>query len=303
MVLPTGEQFEISHNSLRVAVTEVGATLRSFRVGETEILDTFAPGELGSHSSGQVLLPFPNRVDGGVYEFDGKRHQLPITEPERNTAIHGLTRWLNWTMLDQTRSGVTLGYRLHPQEGYPFTLDLSVEYALSDKGLAVTTKAANAGAEPLPFGAGYHPYFTIGTPLVDTARLRIPAASYLETDDRLIPTGRSSVEGTEFDFREEREIGSVVLDTCYTDVIPNDDGYTYVMLSNPENGFTITIWMDGKHGFIQAFSGDTLPEADLRRSIAVEPMTCAPNAFNTGVGLRVIEPGESFTSVWGINAG
>jgi len=303
MAQPTGEQFEISHNGLRVVVTEVGATLRSLMVDGVEILGTFGPEAMSDFSRGQVLLPFPNRIDGGLYEFDGERHQLPLTEPERNTAIHGLTRWLNWTPLQQSNSSVTLGHRLHPQEGYPFTLDLSLEYALSNTGLTVTTTAANVGTEPLPFGAGYHPYFTVGTPLVDTARLRIPAASYLETDDRLIPTGRSSVEGTQFNFREEREVGSVELDTCYTDVIPNEDGYTYVTLTNPESRFTVTVWMDGKHGFIQAYSSDTVFEADRRRSIAIEPMTCAPNAFNTGVGLRVIEPGESFTSVWGINTG
>ncbi len=303
MPLPTGEQFEISHGGLHVAVTEIGATLRSFRVGEMEILDTFGPEELGGFSRGQVLLPFPNRIDGGIYQFDGRKHQLPLTEPERNNAIHGLTRWLNWTPLQKTGSSITLGHRLHPQEGYPFTLDLGLEYTLSSKGLAITTTASNAGAEPLPFGAGYHPYFTVGTPFVDTTRLRIPAASYLETDERLIPTGRSSVEGTDLDFREEREIGGVELDTCYADVIPSDDGYTYVTLTNPGSGFTITVWMDGKHGFIQAYSGDTVLETDRRRSIAIEPMTCAPNAFNTGVGLRVIEPGESFTTAWGISAG
>ena len=298
---PTGEQFEISHSDQRVTVTEVGATLRSFQVSGKEILDTFGPEEMSSFSHGQALLPFPNRIDGGLYEFDGKKHQLPLTEPERNNAIHGLTRWLNWTPLRQIDSSIALGQRLHPQEGYPFVLNLSLEYTLTDAGLTVTTTATNAGAEPLPFGTGYHPYLTVGTSLIDAATLRIPAASYLETDDRLIPTGRSSVEDTDFDFREEREIGATQLDTCFTDVIPDDDGHTRVKLTNPESGFTITVWMDRTHGFIQAYSGDTVLEADRRRGIAIEPMTCAPNAFNTGEGLRVIEPGETFTSVWGIS--
>jgi len=140
-MLPTGEQFEISRSDQRVTVTEVGATLRSFRISGREILDTFGPEELGDFSRGQVLLPRPNRIDGGAYEFDGKKHQLPITEPERNNAIHGLTRWLNWTPLRQTDSSIALGQRLHPQEGYPFTLHLSMEYALSDAGLTVTTTA------------------------------------------------------------------------------------------------------------------------------------------------------------------
>jgi len=302
-VLPTGEQFEIFHNDQRVTVTEVGATLRSFQVAGREILDTFGPDEMSDFSRGQVLLPFPNRVEDGLYEFDGKEKQLPLTEPERNNAIHGLTRWLNWTPLRRTDSSVVLGQRLYPQDGYPFTLALEMEYALSDAGLMVATTATNAGPVSLPFGAGYHPYLTVGTPLIDAATLRLPASTYLETDDRLIPTGQTSVEGTDFDFREEREIGDVRLDTCFTDVIPDQDGHARVALTNPEDGFGITVWMDETHGFIQAYTGDTVLEADRRRGIAIEPMTCAPNAFNTGAGLRVIQPGESFTSVWGMIAG
>ena len=302
-MLPTGEQFEIFHGDQQVTVTEVGATLRSFQVAGREILDTFGPDEMSDFSRGQVLLPFPNRVEDGLYEFDGKEKQLPLTEPERNNAIHGLTRWLNWTPLRRTDSSVVLGQRLYPQDGYPFTLALEMEYALSDAGLMVATTATNAGPVSLPFGAGYHPYLTVGTPLIDAATLRLPASTYLETDDRLIPTGQTSVEGTDFDFREERGIGDAQLDTCFTDVIPDQDGHARVALTNPEDGFGITVWMDETHGFIQAYTGDTVLEADRRRGIAIEPMTCAPNAFNTGAGLRVIQPGESFTSVWGMIAG
>jgi aldose 1-epimerase len=302
-VPPTGEQFEISHGDQQATVTEVGATLRSFRVARREVLDTFGPDEMSDFSRGQALLPFPNRVDGGRYEFDGGQHQLPLTEPERNNAIHGLTRWLNWTLLRRTDSSIILGHRLHPQDGYPFMLALEMEYALSDAGLTVTTTATNAGTGPLPFGAGYHPYLTVGTAFIDAATLRLPAAGYLETDERLIPTGKKSVEGTDFDFREERGIGDTRLDTCFTDVIPDADGYVRVVLTNPEDGFAVTVWMDGTHGFVQVYTGDTVREADRRRGIAIEPMTCAPNAFNTGAGLRVIEPGKSFTGVWGISAG
>jgi len=302
-VLPTGDQFEIFHGDQRVTVTEVGATLRSFQVAGREILDTFGPEEMSDFSRGQVLLPFPNRVDGGLYEFDGNENQLPLTEPAADNAIHGLTRWLDWTALSWTNSQVILVQRLYPQDGYPFTLALQIEYTLSDAGLTVATTATNVGPGPLPFGAGHHPYLTVGTPLINAAALRLPAATYLETDDRLIPTGQKSVEGTDFDFREERGIGSVQLDTCFADVVPDADGHARVALTNPEDGFAITVWMDETHGFIQAFTGDTLPEADQRRGIAIEPMTCAPNAFNTGAGLRIIASGESFTSVWGMIAG
>jgi aldose 1-epimerase len=297
---PTGEQFEIAHGDQGAVVTEVGATLRSFSVAGLELLDTFGMDEMSDVCRGQVLLPFPNRVDGGLYEFEGEGRQLPLTEPATKNAIHGLTRWLDWTPLRRTVSSVTLRRRLYPQDGYPFVLDLQLKYALSDLGLTVTTTATNAGNTALPFGAGYHPYFTVGTPTIDAATLRLPARTTLETNERLIPTGRAEVEGTDFDFREGREIGATQLDTCFTDVIPDADGFTRVYLTHPNGSPRITVSMDPSHGFIQVFTGDTLAERDRRRGIAIEPMTCAPNAFNSGEGLRVLVPGESFTSVWGM---
>ncbi len=298
--LPTGRQFEILYGDQSATVTEVGATLRSFTVGGFEVLDTFAPEEMSDASRGQVLLPFPNRVDRGLYEFGGAEQQLPLTEVAADNAIHGLTRWLDWTPLSWTPSRVEMVQRVYPQDGYPFVLALQVAYELSATGLSVATTATNVGADPLPFGAGHHPYLTVGTPTIDAATLKLPANTYLETNDRLIPTGQAGVEGTEFDFREARPIGDVQLDTCFTDVVPDADGYARVVMTHPGGSPEITVWMDGSHRFIQAYTGDTLPEGDQRRGIAIEPMTCAPNAFNSGDGLRVLDPGGSFTSVWGM---
>ena len=297
---PTGEQFEISHGDQRSIVTGVGATLRSYAVAGFETLDTFPENEKSDVGRGQVLLPFPNRIEDGRYTFEGAEHQLPISEPATNSALHGLTRWLTWTPLRRTPSSVTLHQRLYPQDGYPFLLDLEIEYALSDSGLSVTTTATNFGGTPLPFGAGYHPYFTVGTPTIDAATLKLPAGTYLETDDRLIPTGSKSVEGTDLDFREGKEIGDTRMDTCFADVTPDPDGTASIHLTHPNGGPRITISMDPSHNFIQVYTGDTLAEEDRRRGIAIEPMTCAPNAFNTGAGLRVIAPGDSFTSAWNV---
>ncbi len=299
--LPTGRQYEIYYGDQSAIVTEVGATLRSFAVGGQELLDTFGIDEMSDASRGQVLLPFPNRVDGGLYRFRGQENQLPHTESASNNAIHGLTRWVPWIPLSWTPSRVEMVQRVYPQDGYPYVLALQISYELSSLGLTVVTTATNVGADPLPFGAGHHPYLTVGTPTINTATLRLPARAYLETNDRLIPTGSASVEGTDFDFREAREIGGVELDTCFTDVIRDADGYARVFMTHPEGSPEITVWMDREHGYIQAYTGDTLPEEDQRKGIAIEPMTCAPDAFNTGDGLRVLDPGQSFTSVWGMS--
>jgi aldose 1-epimerase len=299
--LPSGQQFEIHAGDHRAVVAEVGAGLRSYTVAGRDVLDGYASGEMAGAGRGQVLIPWPNRIEDGVYEFRGKSHQLPLDEvPERN-AIHGLVRWASWAPAERDAGLVVLEHTLHPQPGYPFSLALRIEYALADGGLRVTTTATNVGIEPCPYGSGMHPYLTHGTRTVDSLLLRAPGRSMLQTDDRGIPTGRTSVEGTEYDFREPRPMGGTKLDHAFTDLERADDGLARVELQDPDDDRALALWVDESYPYLQLFTGDSIPEVD-RRSLAVEPMTCAPNAFRTGEGLLVLEPGEATTSTWGIRA-
>jgi aldose 1-epimerase len=220
----------------------------------------------------------------------------------RHNAIHGLTRWLNWTAVEHTRDRVGLALCVHPRPGYPFTLQLSIEYSLSDAGLSVHTTAHNVGQQPLPFGAGQHPYLTVGTPLVDAALLRVPAARRLVVDpQRMVPTGQLlGVHDSEFDFRTLQPIGPAILDACFTDLERDADGLARVVLGDPGTGRAAVVWMDAHYRYVQAFSGDTLAPERRRRGLAVEPMTCPPNAFRTGTDLIVLQHGESITMSWGI---
>jgi aldose 1-epimerase len=151
---PTGWQYVLERPGQRAVVTEVGAALRSWKVGGRELLDSFEVGSAGDTFRGKVLAPWPNRMREGRYLLDGAEHQLAISEPERGTALHGLVLWVNWRPLRRTPESVTLGYLLHPQPGYPFTLALEMSYALSDRGLEVELRASNVGAEPAPFRCG-----------------------------------------------------------------------------------------------------------------------------------------------------
>jgi aldose 1-epimerase len=183
-------------------------------------------------------------------------------------------------------------------------LALRIEYRLGDDGLTVTTTARNVGARRAPYAAGYHPYLRLGTPRIDPLSLRIPARTRLEADDRGIPTGATHpVEGTPFDFTTERAIGDTQLDTAYTDLLRDDDGRARVVLADPSTGRRVELWLDDTHPYLMIFTGDGLPQPDKRRTgLGVEPMTCAPNAFRNGLGLRALEPGEEFTTRWGIVA-
>lgn len=299
--LPSGEQFELRLGDQRAVVTEVGATLRSYAVAGHELLDTFAEDQMSGGGHGQLLTPWPNRIDGGRYTFDSQIHQAPLNEPEKQNAIHGLVRWLNWAPIELDAARITLGLLLHPQPAYPFTLALEMAYQLTAAGLTVRIGARNDGLTALPFGAGQHPYFTVGTPRVDETRLRLPARTYLTTNHRQIPTGRAAVAGTALDFGDERPIDSLQLDTCFTDLMPDADGRTRVTLCHPGGAPRLTLALDAAYPFVQIYTGDTLPDAGgRRRGVAIEPMTCPANAFNSGDGLRILRPGETFSAAWSV---
>jgi aldose 1-epimerase len=292
-------QIEIACGAQRVGVVTLGGGLRSYEVGGRAVLDGFPAGEQPKSGRGQVLVPWPNRIENGSYEFDGKRMQLPLTEPEHGNAIHGLVRRAEWNVVDRAPDRVALDHLLEPQPGYPFALALSIEYALSDTGLRVTTTARNVGPDPCPYGCGQHPYLTLGTATVDPLRLEVPADTVLFSDERGLPERSASVTGTEYDFRAGRTIGPLVLDNAFTELERDAGGRANVLLDDPEGGVGLTLWVDESYPYLMVFTGDPLPDV-ARRGVAVEPMSCPPNAFRTHESLLVLEPGESTSSTWGI---
>ncbi len=291
--LPSGEQVELSFGDHEVVVTEVGAGLRAYSAGGRDVLDGYAVDEFATSGRGQLLIPWPNRIRDGAYELDGRRHQLDLSEPARDNAIHGLVRWSSWSVSERSADRAVLEHVLRPRPGYPFTLELRVEYSLSADGLTAITTATNIGAETCPYGAGWHPYLSVRGDIVDEALLRVPAQSVLEADQRGIPVGSRPVEATELDFREPRPVGPTRLDHCFTDLDRGEDGRARVTIGET------TLWADEAYPYLMVFTGDGLPDVE-RRSLAVEPMTCTPNAFVSGQGLVLLEPGDSHAAAWGI---
>ena len=297
---PSGMQHEIRHADHVAFVTEVGATLRAYSAFGLDVLDGFSVDEPSSAGRGQVLAPWPNRLDGGRYAFDGRPGTAAIDEPERGNAIHGLVRWLPWLLASKTNDAVALGCVLHPQPAYPWRLELGLEYRLVGDGLEVVARATNASAEPAPFGIGFHPYLTMGIP-VDDVRLTIPAARRLTTDDRALPVGEEDVAETGFDFAVGRPVGAIRLDTCFAGLDRGSDGRSRARLESADGERGVEVWADEAFGYLQVYTGDTLQPASRRRQgVAIEPMTCPPNAFASGVDVIRLEPGASWSGAWGI---
>lgn len=297
---PSGQQFEIRYDDQVAVVTEVGATLRDYRVGGRPVLDGFGPDEVCSGGRGQHLIPWPNRIRDGRYVHAGKSQQLALSEPANRNAIHGLARWATWTLVDRSERSVALTTTIHPQPGWPTVLEATLTVELDAGGLVVTTNAHNAGSSSAPYGTGAHPYLTLGASTVDGAVVEVPAATYLLPDDRGIPADPRPVDASAYDFRQPRALGDLVLDTAFTDLDRAADGRWRVRMSDPDHA--VTLWADEGYSWLQLFTGDTLPAGRARAGLAVEPMTCGPDAFNTGAGLVVLEPGDSHRARWGVTA-
>jgi aldose 1-epimerase len=305
MLPPTGDQFEIEGGGYRAVVTESGAALRLLEHAGRPLVDGFEEDAMPGGGRGQLLMPWPNRIRDGAYSFDGRDLQLAISEPARRNASHGLVRWAAWSLEERSPNSVSLGYRLMAQTGYPWTVDLHVLYDLSADGLTVTQTATNMSATEAPYAQGAHPYLRVGAGPVDELSLLLPAATRMLVDDRLLPAGREPVEGSAYDFRAARPIGSTELDHAFTDLERTDDGTATVELRDPASDRGVALWVDDRHGWLQVYSGDDVP-ATARRSLAVEPMTAPADAFRSGEDLTRLAPagqaGDELSGSWGIRA-
>ena len=306
MVGPSGDQHEISGSGYRAVVTQSGASLRVLEYDGRPLVLGWDEDAMSPSGRGQLLAPWPNRIRNGRWAHEGRDLQLPLSEPKLHNASHGLVRWASWTLEERTDHSVSLVLRVLAQPGYPFTLDLHVRYDLSASGLTVTVTATNIGTAAAPYAVGAHPYLTTGRGPVDDWELTLPAATRVLVDDQLIPTGREDVRDTELDFRVARPIRDTSLDTAFTDLTRDAAGRAEVTVRDTRTGDRTVLWMDAAHRWVQVFTGDALP-ARPRESLAVEPLTAPPNAFNSGQDVVVLapagSPGDQHAASWGIHAG
>jgi aldose 1-epimerase len=297
---PSGEQFEIAHGDQRATVVEVGGGIREYGVAGREVLDPYPLEAICDGAHGTPLIPWPNRLADGRYRFEGAELKLALSEPELHNAIHGLLRWRPWRPAARQPDMVRMATRLHPRPGYPFALDVTVEYRLADDGLTVSTSAVNVGAGPCPYAAGQHPYLSPGSGLIDGCRLELAAATRIRTEgERKLPTGTETVAGSEYDFNAARELGGLRIDAPFTGLARDAQGRASVRLTGPD-GACVELWVDERHPIIELYTGDELAPERRRRGLGAEPMTCPPNGLQSGEGVIRLQSGESVTTVWGV---
>ncbi|SHI48512.1 aldose 1-epimerase [Actinomyces denticolens] len=297
-----GELIDLRAGDYAARIATAGATLVHLRRSDRDLVLPFdAASELPSGWQGKTLAPWPNRTVGAAYAYGGTGYLLPRNEPETDSALHGLVGWLDWQVVDAAEDSVALEVLLPASYAYPWSLELSSRWELdAEVGLTMTLTATCVGAArpstavvgapladgallPAPYGAAFHPYLLRGAG-ADDCTLTVPAAAVLTADERMVPSGLVDVAGTDWDFRSGSPMTGVSVDNAFTDL---PEGTWQVRVEGEEGAVVLA----SDAPWAQVYTDDGLG----RRAIAVEPMTCPPNALNSGDGLLTLAVGQSHT--------
>ncbi|MDO4242936.1 MAG: aldose 1-epimerase family protein [Actinomyces sp.] len=308
-----GELIDLRAGNYEARVATSGATLVHLRHEGRDLVVPFdAARELPLGWQGKTLVPWPNRIAGARYTHRGVDYLVPCNEPETGSALHGLVGWADFRPAPVDRDGpgaepgdeAVLELTLPGSYAYPWSLAVRVRFCLdAEEGLSIEVTSTNLGAAraaranavgaaqvdgaaaPAPYGVSIHPYLTRSVPL-DECVLELPASRVLDTDERMAPAGLRPVEGTEWDWRSGRRVGATSTDNAYTGL---PAGAWQARLTGGPTGRSVV--MTSSAPWVQAYSGEHLGRA----GVAIEPMTCPPNAFNSGEGLVELEQGASHT--------
>lgn len=295
-----GELITLAAGDYRAEVSTLGAILESLTLGGRDLLVRNPPSGPMRFYRGAIVAPWPNRIGDGCYTWDGQELQTPITEVERGNALHGLVSFQAFAVTAREEAAVELVTELFPTPGYPFHLLLRVRHALdAEAGLRTTVTAENVGQDDAPYGVCPHPYLVAGPEPLDTWSLQVRLGTVLTvTEDRLLPTGTAPIApGDPFDFAAPRVIGDLFIDHAFTD-LGDGDGVTVTVTAPGGTGVELTAGPDLP--WLQIHTGDRPEPEDDRLGLAVEPMSCPPDAFRSGTDVIRLEPDTAHETSWAI---
>lgn len=285
-----GETVHIAAGPYSATLASAGATLVSLTHAGDAVVLAFDPArEEGLGYRGRTLAPWPGRIADGRYAFDGVTHEVPVNERATGAALHGLVAWLPWRVESATETAARFELDLPASPAYPFAVAFAVDYTVDAGGLGVRLTATNHGDGEAPVGLSAHPYLTCGVGL-DACTLDLPATAVLDAAG-----GRPALmdaAGAGLAFRGAPLAGRSV-DHAFTGLPAERWRVTLT-------GAGRSVWLASDARWVQVFTAD----GELGRAgLAVEPMTCPPNAFNTHLDLVRLAPGASRTLWYAIGAG
>lgn len=282
-------------------VTEIGAGLRAYEQRGVPYVETFDAADEPPMGCGQILFPWPNRVAGGKWSLDGAEQQLELTEADRGNAIHGLVRHQRWDVLDRGESWVRLGTEAGVQPGWPYPLYTTVTYEVDSWGLRVTHLVRNDGERSVPFGLGVHPYPRPGNETLTDCDLTLAASTVLPLDPlTMAPAGDPKAVGrSELDLRRGRLVCDLSLDHAFSGLKAGKDGIVRHSIIFPPRAAGVELWAEKVFRWLQVFTADQFPPP-RNFGLAIEPMTCPPDALNSGMDLINLAPRREWVGRWGI---
>jgi aldose 1-epimerase len=284
-------------NTIITILPEYGALLHGFEIpvnGEyLNVIDNYSGREhieqdLAVSYKSSKLSPFVCRLRNGKYMIDDEQFEISKKFTDGN-AIHGLLYNRPFKVVDQfaddNQANVTLKYHFKREDpGYPYDYVCEVRYTLLPENvLQVETVLLNLDRVSIPLADGWHPYFQLGG-MIDDYEFQVSTDAMVEFDEGLIPTGKLIPDNT---FATPARIGNRQLDNCFV-ITPAEQGPCAV-LYNPGNGVYISIFTNNRYPFLQLY---TPPH---RKSIAIENLSAAPDCFNNGLGVLMLEPSRSQT--------
>jgi len=233
-----------------------------------------------------LLFPFPGRIENGKYSHNEQTYQLNINDPHRFNAIHGLVfdKPFEIEAIESSNENakVRLSYVSDGKlEGFPFKFVLTVTYLISTNTLQLSIDIKNLDKNPFPFGMGWHPYFKSVD--LNSSSLSFSSEKQLVCNENLIPKS-TKMNNQKPSFKIENQTFDDTFILLKKKVIFNTDRYTLDI-----------IFSETSQAIMQIY---TPPD---RESIAIEPMSCCPNAFNTKSDLKILQPNETFNWQVGLN--
>lgn len=283
----SGREIALEAGDYEARIVTVGAGLAGLRYCGHDLVVPHGVNECPPGYLGKVLMPWPNRVTGGSYSWEGVSYDLPVDEPALGTSLHGFVAFQEWEVAEADASSVLLRTLIAARYSYPWTLAVSARYSLAtDTGLSVDLSATNIGEGTAPYGVGFHPYLAIDGAKADVLELSNPATIVYEADASMIPVAAHDVASFGLDFRSPTLINEAGLDHAFAGL---PEGTWTVTLRNPASGVGVSLSSDAR--WLQVYSADYIG----RVGVAVEPMSCPPNAFNSGTDVVALGQGDTHT--------
>ncbi|WP_339915824.1 aldose 1-epimerase [Yeosuana marina] len=262
----------------------LGGSLQELVLNNHAVIKDLCPLTYDTTYASAILFPFANRIKDGSYEFEGETYQFEINENKLNNALHGLVYNQTFDVINkevtETSASVKLVYHEKNQSnGFPFTYSIYLEYVFTKDTLDLNVSVKNTDSKTFPFTLGWHPYFLSSD--LYTSSVSFDSKEKLKLDQRNITEkiiANEQVEG--FKIKDQFLDDCYILDTHTTTF--KTPFYAFELKSSePES-------------FLQLYT------PPLANTIAIEPTTGVSDSFNNGIGLKTLQPDDTYNINWNL---